>query len=251
MSLFDLLSKEGRAKSAVEKNAKRVMNKHLQSPDRFSAMEKLKEIGTDEALYCLAKRFSYVYDKTIEDEQEKEWVRNAMVALGERAVEPLLRYALNASTLSQPLHVLEKITSPERLLAIVDELLAREEPGYTRHPAKKVQILTWLAEWQGGGPVEASKRVLPYLADFDEQVRFVAVDSLAHHKAQAVAREPLLAALIRPEEESRRIKVRIAEVLAENGWPISPHKEAIEMLLASELPEFSLKQDKLVRKKES
>ena len=79
MGLFDFFSKESRGKSAVESASKRVMTKHLQSPDRFAAMEKLREVGTDDALYGLARRFSYVYDKSIEDEQEKEWVTETLI----------------------------------------------------------------------------------------------------------------------------------------------------------------------------
>src|SRR5688572_17951857 len=111
MGLFDRFSKEGREQSAVEKSSKRVMNKHAQSADRFVALEKLKEIGTDEALYGLVRRFSYNYDKTIEDEQEKEWVASALAALGARALPALRRYLKQATTLSYPLRVLESIAT--------------------------------------------------------------------------------------------------------------------------------------------
>src|SRR5262245_2874638 len=122
MGLFDLLSKEGRAKSALERAKKKVMNSFLQSPDRFAAMEKLRDIGTEEALYGLAKRFSFVYDKGIEDEQEKEWVESTLVAAGENAVGAVRRFLLEADTVSYPLRVLEKIAQKERVLTIVDEL---------------------------------------------------------------------------------------------------------------------------------
>ena len=249
MGLFDLLSKEGRAKSALERAKKKVMNKHMQSPDRFGAMEKLRDIGTEEALYGLAKRFSYVYDKGIEDEQEKEWVESTLVAAGETAIPAVRRFMLESETVSYPLRILEKIASKERLLAILDELCAKEEPGYTRDPQRKIQFLTWLGEWKDAGTVDVSQRVVPYLADFDENVRFIAVDSLSHHKHES-AREPLLDALLRPEEESRRIKVRIAEVLAEAGWKVTDRKDQVAQLIGSTLPEFGMQHDKLVKKRE-
>ncbi|MFH0902598.1 MAG: hypothetical protein V2A73_18365 [Pseudomonadota bacterium] len=249
MGFFDRLSKEQRVKSAIEKQVKRVMNKHRLSQDRFVALEKLREIGTDEAIFGLARRFSYVYDKTIEDEQEKEWVFATLVAFGEQAIEPVRRYAMGSETLSFPLRVLERVTSGERLLAIIDELLAREELGYTRDPSKKIQLLNWLAEWKGAPAREIARRVVPYLGDFDETVRFVAVDTLASQKHEETSRAPLLDALLRPEEESRRIKVSIAEVLSRLGWSVSDRKDQLSKLLALELPEYGMHQEKIVAKR--
>ncbi len=249
MGLFDRLTKEGRAKSALEGAAKKVLNKHAQSPDRFAAMEKLRDIGSEDALYALARRFSYVYDKTIEDEQEKEWVADVLADKGEAAVPAVRRYIKSAESLSWPLRVVERIAKPEEILAIIDDLLTREEPGYTRDPTKKLQILTFLSEWKGVPSAETSKRVVPYLADFDEGIRFAAVDAIAIHKDEGTSRAPLLDALTRPEEESRRIKVRCAEVLVDAAWQVTSHKELVSALLADTLPEFGMQQDRLTRKK--
>ena len=248
MGLFDRLSKEGRAKSSIERNVKKVLNKHIQHEDRFAAMEKLREAGTEEAIIGLAKRYSYVYDKTILDEKEKAWVSDALVAMGPKAVGALRRYAKEAETLSQLLDVFQRICDKDTLLSVIDELLQREEPGYTRDPSRKVQILLFLGEWHGASDGEIAKRIVPYVADFDETVRFTAVESLDHHKDEAVNRGPLLDALVRPEEESRRLKVRTAEALAAAGWKISEKKEQVSALLNSELPEFGMSHDKLVKK---
>lgn len=248
MGLFDLLSKEGRAKSALRRYTSKVLNKHLQSMDRMAAMEKLRELDTDEALHVLARRFSYVYDKTIEDEQEKAWVESVLVGKGERAIPAVRRFALESDSLAWPLRVLEKIATPERMLAILDELIAREEPGYTRDPSKRVQLLTWMGDWRGAPHAEIARRIVPYLGDFDESVRFTAVEALAQHRDESSSKEPLLDALLRPEEESRRVKVRVAEVLADAGWTITDRKDAVARLLEAELPEFGMHHDKLTRK---
>jgi hypothetical protein len=248
MGLFDRLSKEGRAKSAIERNVKRVLNKHIQHEDRFAAMEKLREAGTDEAIVGLAKRYSYVYDKTILDEKEKAWVSDALVSMGPKAVGALRGYARQAETLSQLLDVLERICDKDTLLATMDELLEREEPGYTRDPSRKIQILLFLGEWKGASHAEIAKRIVPYVADFDETVRFTAVEAIDHHKDEAQNRAALLDALVRPEEESRRLKVRVAEALAAAGWKISEKKEQVSKLLDTELPEFGMSHDKLVKK---
>jgi hypothetical protein len=250
MGLFDRLSREGRERSALEKSMKATANKNKLSADRFAAMEKLRDIGTDEALYGLARRFSFRYDKTIEDENEKEWVHDTLVGAGDRAIGPVRRYLLEAKTVSYPLRVLEKIASPGRLFEMVDELLEREEPGYTRDPTRKVQILGWLGEWRGARGADVARRIVPYLGDFDEGVRFAAVEALSHQKDEATALTPLLDALLRPEEESRRVKVRVLELLAESGWRISERKDAVAPLLGESFPDFGMQHDKIVRKKE-
>jgi hypothetical protein len=251
MGIFDLLSKEGRAKSALDRSIRRTTDKFIQSPDRFDAMEKLRANGSEQAIYGLVRRFGFVYDKTIEDEQEKNWVQETLASFGERALEPVKRFILEGETISQALAVLERTATPEMVLAIIDELSEREEQGYTRHPQKKIQFLTWLGEWKGAEPAEVAKRIIPYLADFDETVRFTAVDSLAHQKDETVARAPVLDALIRPEEESRRILVRIADVLVDTAWRVDDtpeHKQGVVKLLASKLPEYGLNHEKIVRK---
>jgi hypothetical protein len=251
MGIFDLLSKEGRARSALERHIKRVSDKFAQSPDRFAAMEKLREEGSEAALHGLVKRFAFVYDKTIEDEQEKSWVADTLAAVGERALGPVKRYILEGDTVSYPLRILERIAPPDKVLAVIDELAEREEPGYTRHPQKKIQFIGWLGEWKGAPPTEIAKRIVPYLMDFDETVRFTAIDALATQHDETAARAALLDALIRPEEESRRILVRIAEVLADAGWRVDDtpeHKAGVVKLLGTSLPEFGLSHEKLSRK---
>src|SRR5215213_1997738 len=108
MGLFDRFSKEGREQSAVERHSRRVMSKHSQSADRFAALEKLRDIGTEDALYGMLRRFGYVYDKTSEDEQEKEWIATSLEAMGPRALGPLRRWIKETGTRSWPLRVLEK-----------------------------------------------------------------------------------------------------------------------------------------------
>lgn len=248
MGLFDLFSKEARAKGALERAIAKVTNKFAQSPDRFAAMEKLRDDGSDEALYGLCRRFSFKYDKTIEDEQEKEWALHALVGKGEAAIPAVRRYLKEAESISWAFKVLEGIAGPEQLLPIIDEVVAREEPGYTRDPGRKLELLTVLGEWHGAPKAEVARRIVPYLADFDQNVRFQAIEALSHQADEAVGKAALLDAMLRPEEEARRIKMRAAEVLAAEGWTVTERKEQVAALLENDLRDFGMHHDKLVRK---
>ena len=252
MGIFDLLSKEGRKKSALDRHLKKTMDKYAQHPDRIVAIEKLGEDGSPEALYGLCRRFSFTYDKTQFDENEKQAVSEILTNAGEAAIPALRRFIVEGETVSHAFSVLERVASAEAVLSVLDDLIVREEPGYTRDPDKKIQFLTFMGEYHRAPAGEIARRLLPYLGDFDETVRFVAVEALAHQGDDAtleqIARLPLLAALVRKEEESRRIKVRIAELLADAGWRVTEEKEAVSRLLQTDLPEFGMAHDKLVKK---
>ena len=238
--VFGLFSKD----RALQRTIDKATSKLAQHQDRWAAMEKLRDNGTDDALHALCKRFSFHYDKTSEDEQEKAWVVDALVAKGEMALGPLRRYMAQSTTIAHPLMVLERIANKAKALEVVDELLANEEPGYTRDPEKRQQIIDWLGEWAAATDDEVAERVIPYLADFDENVRFATVQTLSNRPSQ-MGHPALVAALVRADEDSKRLRIRIAEVLAEQEAPLGEHKAAVSELLGDTLSGFQMKHDKL------
>jgi HEAT repeat protein len=237
-------SKERGLRRAMDK----VMNKHAQSVDRFAAMEKLSKDGSDDALFALTKRFSFKYDKTIEDQQEKQWVMDTLISKGEASLPAVRRYMKEAQTLHYPLLVVGRVASIKTALEIVDEVLAAEPPGYTRDPERRTDLIAWLGECDDASNEEVTRRCIPYLADFDENVRYKAVDSIAL-KPHPSAAGPLVDALVREEEESRRLRVRIGEVLAENQWDLGEKKSEVSALMepGKALEQFKMHRDKLQR----
>lgn len=240
--VFGLFSKE----KALERAIKKATNKHAQSADRFAALEKLGNDGSDEALLGLCRRFSFNYDKTIDDEQEKQWVYETLVSKGEAALPALRTYMKTATSIAFPLRVLERVASGPDGLEIIDELLAVEEPGYTRDPTKRIQLIEWLGDWTEIDDAEVVKRVTPYLGDFDENVKFSTVEALSGRTTDDCA-EALVTALTNPEEESKRLKVRIAEVMAEGKLDLCGKKAEVVAMLDNELTGFKLHRDKLQR----
>lgn len=238
--VFGLFSKERALKRALEK----ANNKLAQHVDRWAAMEKLRDNGTDEAIYGLLRRFSFSYDKSVEDEQEKQWVVDSLTAKGDGILPPLKRYIKSAGSIAYPLEILGRVASESQVLEVIDELIEVEEPGYARDPTKKMQMIDWLAEWSTGKDEDVAKRIAPYLADFDEGVRFAATEALGQRPHECAA-EALAAALTRPEEESGRLKLRIAEVMAAGEMALGDKKDAISDLVKTELDGFHLKHDKL------
>ncbi len=235
--VFGLFSKE----KALKKTIDRATNTVSQSSDRWAAMEKLRDDGSDEALFALCRRFSFSYDKTIEDQQEKDWTVASLISLGEAALGPLKRYMKGAKNLGYPLQVLGQLTTQETALRVIDEILEDEEPGYVRDPKRRIDIIEWLGGWTAK-PAEVVRRVLPYVEDYDENVRFKSIETI-FLKPEASATETICRAMVREEEESQRFQIRCAELLSEHGWSIKSHKSEIQNLLPNILSKFSLKGD--------
>ena len=230
--VFGLFSKEKSLQRTIEK----ATNKLAQQADRWGALEKLKEDGTDGALLGLCRRFAITSMKGVEDEAEKLWVVDTLVGKGDAALAPLVRYMRSAEQLAFPLRVLERIASRDKVLEVVDGLFASEPPGYVRMPDRRIDLLRWFSEWKPATDDEVITRLTPYVTDFDENVRFAAIDGMATRDPAKIA-PPLIAALVRPEEESGRIKRTIVEVLEKSKAPLGDQAAAVGAVLSGPLGE--------------
>ena len=228
--VFGLFSKE----KALQRTIDKATNKLAQQPDRWGALEKLNEDSSDEALYGLCKRWAITSLKGVEDEQEKNWVVDVLVSKGGASLAPLVRYMKNAEQLAFPLRVLERVAKPPQVLEIVDDIFKSEPPGYVRMPDRRIDLLRWFGEWKPASDDELIPRITPYVTDFDENVRFAAIDALASRDPAKIA-PPLIAALIRPEEESGRIKRTIVEVLEKAKAPLGEHEAKVAAALTGPL----------------
>jgi hypothetical protein len=228
--VFGLFSKE----KSLQKTIDRATNKLAQQADRWGALEKLKEDGSEEALLGLCKRWNVTSGKAVEDEQEKHWVVDALVSHGAAALPALKRHLKGADHLSFPLRVLEKIADHDQILAIADELFASEPPGYVRMPERRIDLIHWFREWKGGTDEEIVSRLAAYVTDFDENSRFAAIEGLGGRDPEKIA-GPLIEALLRPEEESGRIKRAVVEVLAKAKAPLGDKAQAVAGALQGSL----------------
>lgn len=242
--VFGLFSKD----KALQRIVDKATNKLAQQPDRWGALERLSEDGSDAALFGMCKRWSITSLKGVEDEQEKSWVVDTLVAKGTTALEPVVRYMKSSEQLAFPLQVLEKIADKERALKVVDELFASEAPGYVRMPDCRIDLIRWFGEWKAVGDDEVIPRLTPYFTDFDENSRFAAIESMTHRDPARIA-PPLIDALLRPEEESGRIKRTIVEVLERAKAPLGDRAKDVAAALTGPLADDFRVDGGVVKKK--
>ena len=148
-------------------------------------------------------------------------------------------YCAKAESLTWPLRILRKIVVDEE---IVDELLSvldQFDTEYIRDPEPKIQIISVLEEYPSDDVREA---VEPFLTDVSEPVRFQSVTTVfAMNDERSVA--ALVAAM--EEEESLRVKNRIAAGIIEKGWSVPAE---LRETCGTSLPDaFALDGDKLKR----
>jgi len=233
--VFGLFSKE----KSLQKTIERATNKLAQQPDRWGALEKLKEDGTEDALVGLCRRFAITSSKGVEDEAEKNWVVDALVEKGAASLAPVVRYMKTAEHLAFPLRVLERVAARDNVLEVADGLFASEAPGYVRMPERRIDLLRWFSEWKPATDDEVISRLTPYITDFDENVRFAAIDGMATRDPQKIA-PPLIAGLLRPEEESGRIRRTIVDVLVSCAAPLGSQASAVTAALTGPLASFKV-----------
>ncbi|GAC1352404.1 MAG: hypothetical protein NVS3B20_06780 [Polyangiales bacterium] len=250
MGLFDFFkggkSKGGpsdRPKSA-DKNMARfseAMSKRAQNYDRQEALDALSKLGTAEAAAALLKRFTFVIEPSITDQEEKETAFRGVLTAGADALPAIREFCQRAESLTWPLRMMREILDEETYVTEVIALLSRWDTEYDRNADPKIQLLGTLEEHKDPRVVAAVER---FLEDVHEPTRFHAATTLLAQDAPTAA-----GALARAlsKEEAVRTQNRVVEGLAARGWPIP---EDTRDALATKLPRgYRLDSDGVVHKR--
>ena len=231
MGLFDLFkSKDGggekKKPGAVAKWAEAAGSKRAQVYDRQEAIQELSKIATADAAEALLKRFTFQIDPSITDQEEKELAFEGVLKAGKDAIEPVRAFAAKAESLGWPMRIVKELLDEEEL---VDELLlwlAKWDTEYAKFIDPKLQLLEELSEHVHPN---IRKAVEPFLQDASDPARFNAVlATLAQKDPESLA--PLLELLL--DEESVRIRTKIADGILNLGWEIpEDQRDAVRKVL--------------------
>jgi HEAT repeat protein len=229
-------------KSPVEKAQKQLCEPYNQPEYRRQAMDKLLEIGTEEAYDALLRRFTFVASGNIADEEEKSDLVDELVRVGKPAIEPIKRYLRREKQIAFPVRALARIVEKAELLTFLIETLGAYEPLDHRSTQQKTTLVMELGEF--GGPEHASA-IVPYLQDHHDDVQFQAIVSLEKFKNPETRAS--IAELCIGDTHSARIQRRAAQALADLEWSV---KEYFDRMGAELKSEYLLgKKGQLVHKK--
>jgi HEAT repeat protein len=220
MGLFDLFKGTPKAggqprpkPSPASKWADRV-ERRVQNYDRQEAIQALSEMGTADAVQVLLKRFTFHMDPSITDQEEKDAAFRGILRAGRDAIEPVRAFAARAESLAWPMKIIRALVDEGEYTEELLRWLSKWDTDYAKFVDPKVQLLVALEEVRDPRIREGVER---FLEDVNEPARFHAASTLvAQGDAEAVG---ALAKLI-VDEESVRVRTKVAEGLAARAWPL-------------------------------
>ena len=232
MGFFDLF-KGSKNKPAEEKRATAAAkwadvarDKRAQNYDRQEALVALGGMETAEAAAALLRRFDFHMDPSITDQEEKQIAFEGVIAAGQDAVEPVRAYAVKAASLAWPMKILTELLEEGVYVEELVSWLDKWDTEYAKFVDPKIQLLVALEDHKN--PLIRAA-VEPFLEDVNETARFhAAATTFAQDDPEATL--PLLHAL--GEEESIRVKNKIAEGFLTRGWIVpEDQREATRKVL--------------------
>lgn len=212
MGLFDLFTKDGK----MTRNVRRMADPYAQPEDRDAAAKWLAEEGSERAIFGLLSRFDMSLSNQLKDRSEKDQVFELLVGLGAKAGAPARGWLQKAKHFVFPLRLVERLEGTEAAIQAALDTLDGPVGRTAFEPERRKEILTWLAEQRHP---RIAARVLRFLKDADEDVRYVAVEAILAQEGEE-GRSELLDALHAAAADATRLKHRIAQAFAQRGWSV-------------------------------
>jgi HEAT repeat protein len=204
------------------------MEKRAQNYDRQEAIQALGDMASAEAVGILLKRFTFRIDPSITDQEEKESAFRGILRAGKGAVEPVRAFAGKAESLAWPMKILKELVSGEEYVEELLRWLSRWDTDYAKFADPKVQILTALEDHKHPSIRTEAER---FLEDVNEPARFHAAAALLAQEDPTVV-QPLGQLLA--DEESVRVRNKVAEGLFQRGWAVGvEERDAVRKSLPS------------------
>jgi HEAT repeat protein len=225
MGIFDIFTKEGRLKRRIEGARKKLTNMYYQTQDRLAAADDaaaLAREGHEEGIVVLLQRYENVAPSTTVDQDEKEYIHRLLLGLGDEAVEPVADYIKRTTaSVYWPLKFINEHLGEDEFAEFLAELLEETKADYVRDPQKKIGLVQLAGDYGTNRIYEA---LIPFVDDFDETVRFHAIDGVARSGNDG-ASDVLFKHMLDDEEESRRCISRMAEAFESNEWTVDDRQE--------------------------
>jgi len=232
MGLLDLFFET----DPLEKHRKTLTNMYMQDSERKFAIEALHEMASEDAIEVLLVRFEETAPNTTVDIEEKEYVYDALVDIGQTTDVDVAgmvteHLAESQEKINWPLKVLKDLLAYEEMIEVVEDLLDTCADGFQQNPEKKQELMLQSAELRDR---ELAQKLVEFLEDPNETIRFLAVDAVVFQEFDDIIVEPLRERLV--EDDSLRIVKKIAEEFADHSdWTIPEEEHAdVEQALPEE-----------------
>jgi len=252
MAIFGLFGNSKLTPAKIAKLGKLACNPFAQPDVRVRELERLLGDGTEGALDAAIKRFSINANGHIADEDEKKWLENRLVELGDVVVEALKRFIRGEKQLTYALRALRRIVGEPLAVEFFLETLLALGPDDYRSADSKLQLVWQLAEDIDGHP-EIVRALVPFVGDHADDVRWAVLDLVEQQHVGGNLDDELIAGLagemgeaLFAEDTSPRISRRIVELFASTGWAAGGTGAELPTLAGDE---FFLDKKRFVRRR--
>jgi HEAT repeat protein len=226
MKMFDFFKSDKPSQKQIDKLVKKLTEPGGEAAPRIEAAERLSEWGTPDSLYALLKRFTISSKVITQDVEEKRMVVEMLVEKGRGAVDPILRFLSKHHNVEWPVQALSQILPQQelipRLVEILGKVAAASEFTPPEHKADLIRAM------RGHVTPEIAALLRQFLSDDDDDVRIAAIEAIS--EAGEEVREQLLESMIAADDRPR-IRIKIAEVFADQEWPVKGYRPKIEETL--------------------
>jgi len=227
MGLLDIFAKND-SPAAIKKHAVRVGNKRSQAQDRWDSIKALRKAGGVLAAEALLPRFDYKVDPSISDREEKDYVVECLVHIGDTGLPAVRAFLHSSDSIAWPLRVLTQLLDEQGVVSELLALAADMSAEYERFPEKKIQVLAELEERRDPRIAAAA---VPFLRDRNETTRYHAAGALLRQANAAEFLDAVVDAFL--DEESARIRATALDRLAEASLPVGERQAEVAARMPS------------------
>jgi len=221
VGLFDFIKNlGGNPEARIQRASDLAKNPKAIREDRWAAIEMLAEsvVDTEKAVGGLLPRFEFSLENGIADTREKEKAMAGIIRHGEAALPIVLGHLKQTTRIAWPIKILKSLGRGDQHM--VDCLLGALDYADVSFDQAKTDrnydILCHLADYKHSG---LKDRIVHFLSDPDERVRYAATEDLMEQDLAEVG--DILENLMRDENpDNSRIRQAVIRKYIEQNWPI-------------------------------
>jgi len=202
----------------IDKISKLAANPFAQPDVRREQMEKLIRDGSEASIRGLLQRLTVNASQGIADEDEKRFVVEELIAMGKKAVPPILQFLKRETNLTFAAHALLGILPKDEGLGELLALFDVYSPDDYRSDEQKRQLVLLFKEHDDPRIAPA---LVPYLLDHSDDVRHQVLEYFAEKKMFDSTVAAAVGQLIRDKDTSPRIARQAAEIAADHDWQLA------------------------------
>lgn len=220
---------EGGGDRGVLRLQKKLMNKYVNTTERKRVIHTLADMKSDEAIFALLGRFSYVTDGSIVDEDEKELVYEIIRSKGEAAAPALEHFVKAEMAIYWPLRAYTELRGEPAAVHLLFAALDTIEDRWERSMERMNSLVSSLRDYH---LPEVLEKLIELSTDDSEEIRFLAVDGLSTFDDYQDAIDAVVDRLL-DVEETHRVKTFIMDLLIDRKWTVKRYRKE----LSGKIPE--------------